>query len=399
LGGWIATRLLNYRELRRRVELNGVRKTGRQLRESLGKKELSTDDFSIREMAEAFMGREWVQSLHPKSGRRPALREASGDAVAFGQLSNITGQIVFSAIKESYDYEEFVFSQVIPTRPTNLLDIEKIPGISGVGDEFDVVQEAAEYPMVGVSEDWIEVAAKRKRGGIIAVTKEAIFTDKTGQLLDRARKLGWWLGLNREKRLIDCLIDENTGAASITAGGHRYHWKGTSYGTYQSSSPWANVVTGNALANWVNIDSAWKKLAAMTDPYTGEPILVQPTTIIVTPDLFHTARYVTSATEVRNQTNLAAGNTNRETLSPSPIENYRILMSRLLKARAATDTDWWFGCPEKAFAYFSAWDLVTEEAPANSREAFMRDITFQFKASEAGAAATLEPRLMTENQA
>jgi len=395
----LIARLLNYRELRRRIEKNGAAKTGKQLRESLQKKELAPDDFSLRELAEAFMSREWVQDLHPKSGGRRAIREAAGDAVAFSQFSNITGQIVFSAIKEAYDDEEFVFSQVVPTRPTSLLDVEKIPGISNIGDEFQTVSEAAEYPMVGMSEDYIEVAAKLKRGAIIAVTKEAIFTDKTGVLLERAKKLGWWLGFNREKRLVDLVIDENTGAASVTAGGHRYHWKGTSYATYQTSTPWNNVTTSNALANWTNIDTSWKLLAAMTDPYTGEPIMVQPTTIIVTPDLFHTARYVTSATEVRNQTNLAAGNTNRETLSPSPIENYRILMSRLLKSRAATDTDWWFGCPEKAFAYFSAWDLTTEEAPANSREAFFRDITFQFKASESGAAATLEPRLMTENRA
>lgn len=344
------------------------------------------------------MGRDWVRDLHPKYGSRRALREASGDAVAFGQFSNITGQIIFSAVIEAYENEEFVFSKVIPTRPTNILDVEKIPGITGVGDEFQVVQEAAEYPMVGVSENYIEVAAKRKRGAIIAVTKEAIFTDKTGVLLERAKGLGYYLGLNKEKRVIDAVIDENGGAASITAGGHRYHWRGTSHATY-GSTPWDNLATSNALANWTNIDTAWKKLAAITDPFTGEPIMVTPTTVIVTPDNFHTARYVMSATEVRRQTNLAAGNANTETLSPSPIENYRILTSRLLKARAATDTDWWFGAPEKAFAYFAAWEMVTEEAPANSREAFMRDITFQFKVSEMGAMATLEPRYMCESNA
>lgn len=345
------------------------------------------------------MGREWVQDLHPKSGTRRALREASGDAVAFGQFSNITGQIVFSMIKEAYDSEEFVFSKAVPTKPTNLLDVEKIPGISGIGDEFQVVQEAAEYPMVGMSEDYIEVAAKKKRGAIVAVTKEAIFTDKTGVLLERAKALGYWLGLNREKRIIDCLIDENAGAASITAGGHRYHWKGTSYATYQASSPWVNIKTSNGLVDYTDVVEAWKLLANMTDPYTGEPILVTPTTLIVTPDNFHVARAIVSATEVRRNTNLATGNANVESLSPSPIDNYRILTSKLLKARAATDTDWWFGTPEKAIHYFSAWDLVTEEAPANSREAFYRDITFQFKASEMGAAAVMEPRLLVENQA
>ena len=393
-------RLINYRELRQQVELAGLRPTVRHLTEALQEKYLSPQDFSIRELAEAFMGREWVESLHPKRGRLASVLEADATAVAYTSFSNITGQIFFSTVLEAYDNEEFVFSGVIPTKPSDILDIEKIPGITEIGNEAEVVAEGDPYPLVGVSENYIEVGAKKKRGFIVPVTKEAVFGDRTGVLLDRCRQVGWWLGQNREQRLIDCVIDENGGAASIVAGGHRYHWKGSSYATYQASTPWVNIKTSNGLVDWTNVEGAELVLADMTDPFTGQPILIKPTHIIVTPQNLHTARRILGATNVQLHSGGYATSGNLvDTHSPNTLDMYTVLSSRLLKARAATDTDWWFGNPAKAFAYFSNWDITTEEAPGNSPEQFHRDIVMQFKASERGCAATMEPRLMVENQA
>lgn len=393
---------INHAELRRQVEINGARKTLRHLSESLEQGALRPDDFSVRELAEAFMGREWVSQLNPKSGRFVSLQEAAdASAVHFSHFSNITGQIFFSAVKEAYEDEEFVFSKVVPTKPSDIADVEKIPGITQIGDEAVVVEEGGQYPQVGVGEDYIEVAAKKKRGFIVPVTKEAIRFDRTGILLDRCKRGGFYLGLNKEKRVIDCVIDENAGAASIVAGGHRYHWKGTSYATYQTSTPWDNVTASAGLTDWTDVNEAWLTLAAMTDPYTGEPILIQPDTLIVTPDNLWIANRILSATEVRSG-DITTGS-GHQMISGNPVKNalgsLKILSSRLLKARAATDTDWWLGNPARAFAYFSNWDITPEEAGANSEAAFSRDIVAQYKISEMGAAATLEPRLMTECRA
>ena len=71
------------------------------------------------------------------------------------------------------------------------------------------------------------------------VTKEAIFFDRTNLVLGRAAEVGEVLGLNKEKRLIDLVIGET----------NNYKWKGASYDTYQSSTPWINVLTGNELAD------------------------------------------------------------------------------------------------------------------------------------------------------
>lgn len=348
------------------------------------------------------MGREWVDSFRPRSGTFVRLQEA--DSVAYSNFSNITGQIFFTEVKMAYEDEEFVFSRVVPTKPSRILDMEKVPGLSGIGDEFDVVGEREEYPRVGFSEDYVEIAAKRKRGGIIAVTKEAILGDLTGNLLANARKLGYYLGLNREKRIIDAIIDENGGAASAVLGGHRYHWKGTSYATYQASTPWINVTASNALVDWTQINSAWQTLANITDPYTGEPIMITPTKLVVTSQNLWTARRVVRATSVRSTApGYATSGNPSQTITDNPVEmvlpGLDVLSSRLLTARSGTDTNWWIGNPEKAFGYYSIWDLTPEEAPTNHPDNFSRDIQMQFKISEMGTAGTLEPRLMHKSTA
>lgn len=396
-------RCIDHRELRSLVEHLGTEETERYLVDALEGGELKPADFSIRDLAEAFMGREWVDSFRPKSGSR-FVRLMEADAVSYSNFSNITGQIFFTEVKTAYEDEEFVFSKVVPTKPSRILDTEKVPGLSGIGDEFDVIGEREEYPRVGFSEDYVEVAAKRKRGGIVAVTKEAILGDLTGNLLAQAKKVGFYLGLNREKRIIDAIIDENGGAASISASGHRYHWKGTSYATYQTTAPWDNVTTGAALVDWTDINEAWQTLAAVVDPYTGEPILITPTHLIVTSQNLWTASRIVNATEVRNTTPgyATTGNPNQtDTANPVQmiLKNLQVLSSRLLTARAATDTDWWLGNPQKAFAYYSVWDLTPEEAPSNHPDNFTRDIQMQFKISEMGATATIEPRIMNESRA
>jgi hypothetical protein len=373
----------------------------RHLSEALENGHLRPEDFSFRDLAEAFLGEEWVRNLRPKSGRlyrRNELLEAG--AVRYSDFSHITGQILFSTIRQGYQDEQFVFTPVVPVVQTDNQDMEKIPGISEIGDEMLVVSEGNDYPTVGVSEDYIEVSAKQKRGMRIALTREAIFGDKTGLLLQRARRAGFYAGLNLEKRVIDALIDENAGAVSAVAGGHRYHWKGVSYATYQTSTPWKNVTTSNALVDWTDIENALLTLSAITDPYTGEPILITPKHLVVTPQNLFTAKRIVSATEIRVATpGYATSGNPTQTIAANPVSNYQILSSNLLAARAATDTDWWLGDVSELLRRFVNWDIEMEEASPNHPDAFNRDIVFQVKVTVKDAVSVVEPRAMNESRA
>jgi hypothetical protein len=231
---------------------------------------------------------------------------------------------------------------------------------------------------------------------IVGLTKEAVFFDRTGMLLQRAAEVGEHLGLNKEKRVIDCVIDEN-----VTT--HRYKWRGNTIATYGNNSgthTWDNLEASNALVDWTDIDAAELLLANITDPNTGEPVMILPKHLVVTRQLLYTARRIVSATEITTTTPgyATSGNPN-ETRWSNPVSNYQIVSNNLLAARMATDTTWFIGDIGRAFAYMENWPLTVVQAPANSEAEFTQDIVMRWKASERGAAATLEPRAMVQSTA
>jgi hypothetical protein len=382
---------LKYRELKRRYDLDGADQTVTHLSEALRDGHLKPEDFSIRDLAEALVpdGSEWVRLLDPRSAGGVSVME-SGGAVDVTAFLNITGQVIYSKIMEAYLQEAFVVSKLVDTVPTRL-DGEKIPGISRVTDTIDEVAPGMPYPHLGFGEDYIETPSTTKRGFIVPVTKEAIFFDRTHLVLSRAAEVGEVLGLNKEKRLLDLVI----GATN------NYKWRGTTYNTYQTSTPWINSLATNELVDWTNVDNAEQLFADILDPNTGEPVLVRGTTVLVMPAYRHAAHRVFSAAEL---TFTAAGSTTA-TVAANPLTGYRVYDSRLAYRRviasgiaAATAKKYWFiGDFLRAFAYMENWPITVTQAPIGSEAEFNNDIVLRFKASERGAAAVLNPRFVVKN--
>ena len=381
---------LNYRELKRRYDLDGADRTVQHLSESLREGHLRPEDFSIRDLAEVLVpdGRQWVRMLDPRSGGNVSVMEA-GEGVDVSAFFNVAGQVIYSKILDSYTQEAFVVSKLVQTIPTRM-DGEKIPGITRVGDSVDEVGPGMPYPHLGFGEDYIETPSTSKRGFIVPVTKEAIFFDRTHLILSRASEVGEVLGLNKEKRLIDTAI-------GIT---NTYNANGLTSNTYLTSGGWINELSGNELVDWVNVDSAEQLFAEMSDPHTGEPVLVHGTTVLVMPAYRHAAHRVFNAAEL---TYTSAGSETATTVA-NPLGNYRVEESRLAYRRivasgeaAADAKKWWFiGDFSKAFAYMENWPITVTQAPLGSEAEFNNDIVLRFKASERGAAAVLNPRFMVK---
>ncbi len=383
-------RAIKYRELKRMYDKQGRQQTVKHLQEALQEGHLKPEDFSIRELAEVTVGPERVREMDPRSGGGVDLLEA-GEGVDVTAFSNIAGQVVQSKIMETYTQEAFVLSKLVDTIPTRL-DGERIPGIGRVKDEIAEVHPGMPYPSLGFAEDYIETPQTTKRGFIVPVTKEAIFFDRTHLILQRAAEVGEVLGLNKEKRLIDLLI----GATN------NYKWKGTSYNTYSSAGTgvapdgsWINV-TSEELVDWTDVDAAEQLFADVLDPNTGEPVLIQATTVLVMPAYRHAAHRVFNAAEITYSPTSAA----TATTTANPLGNYRVVESRLAYRRiiasgeAADDAKkWWFiGDFKKAFAYMENWPITVTQSPPNSEAEFNQDIVVRFKASERGAAAVINPR-------
>lgn len=355
--------------------------------EALESKRLRPDDFSVRDLFEAICGTESLRLIDPhrKSGGRMLMEAANAVDTSF--FSNITGQIMFSKVKEGYDSPEFLWQDLCTTQPTTLLNGERIPGIGEVGDKAETVGEAEIYPEMGLNEEYLDTAPTVKRGMVLSVTKEATIADRTGLLLDRANNLGRWLGVNKEKRVIDLVIGST----------NNYKRNGTAFNTYQAATPWINTVA-NALVDWTDIENAELLFDAMSDPNTGEPIIVgSGLSLIVPTALLRTATRILNATEVQHVDNQVAATTYR-TLGSNPLKGttYKILSSPYVKRRTSSASTWFFGDPKRAFRYMEVWGIETAQAANNSEAEFMYDIIARYKVSERGVAQVYEPRYMTK---
>lgn len=360
-----------------------------EFNQMLSESDLRRSSWSLRTLFEEIVddGHELVRSWSPEFAGGGPLQEAAG-AITSSDFSNITGQIVYSTMMQAMADEELVFSSLIPTQVTPF-DGEKIPGIAGLGDLAEVVGENEEFPLVGTGEDWIETPQTTKRGLIVPVTKEAIFFDRTGDLLTKASAVGASLALNKEKRAIDCLIDENSTA-------HRFKWRGTTYATYQTTTPWDNVTASNALVDHTDIDAAQQTLNNILDPNTGEPVVVSGDTLVCTKSnelVANRIRNMTSNTAV-SPGYATSGNPNEEA-GPNPLGGnaFNVVTSRQLGSRMASSSNWFLGDPARAFAYMENWPITVQR---DTSAEFMRDVVSMFKASERGQYATLQPRFMTK---
>lgn len=391
---------MNYRRLKQLYDGKGAKQACQELEGlfELGRKGepggLKADELSIRDVAEAFVadGREWVENL--KSGGATVLESMGGvDTTAF---ANISRQMAFSFFMEAYNAPEFEISALIPTRQTRIPSGELIPGSTGLSDaddEDETIHELHPYPRISYGEDWLEMPKLEKRGFIVGVSKELVWADRTGLFQRDMQNLGYKLRLRREKQAVDVLI----GATN------NYTRQDTAFNTYQAATPWINT-HANPVTNWVDFQDAYRLFGNMTDPNTGEPIVVRPTTVVATPGNSWTIAMVANATAINTGDITAAPGI--QTTTRNPVPSFRLVESQYVYNRLQTQKSvsasnaaqyWYLGDLAKAFVYLEGWPIEVTQAPKNSSEEFNNDILFQFKASGYGVYAVLDPRYMVEN--
>ncbi|MGC4005052.1 MAG: hypothetical protein QM811_18840 [Pirellulales bacterium] len=381
---------LSYRELKRRYDADGARKTVTHLSEALTAGHLTPRDFSLRDLAEALIpdGGAWVRGLDPREHGATALLEA-GTGVDASAFLNVTGQLISHEILRAYRHESFVFSKLVRTIPTRL-DGERIPGVEGLADSAREIGPGMPYPNAGFGEDYVDTPPTKKHGLIVPVTREAIFFDRTHLVLSRAAEVGELLGVNKEKRIADVVL-------GIV---NPYKRLGASSNTYLDAGAWINAIAENPLEDWTNVDVVEQMFADMLDPSTGEPIVQRATTVLVMPARRHAAHRVFNASTI-DYTNGDA-----TTTAANPLGNYRVLESRLAYRRllaagvsAGDAQDYWYvGEFDRAFAYMENWPVTVTQSGPQSEADFNQDLVVRFKASERGAPAVLNPRYVVQSK-
>lgn len=364
------------------------------LREGLDKGEFKPEDFSLRELAESFCGYEWVKRLNPRNVQRFAQLSVmeAGEGVDVSAFSDITGQILYTRIMDGWKQAVANVEKLVETVPTQF-DGERIPWLGHITEEGLTVRPGELYPEMRFGERYIDTPRTDKFGMIVSLTKEMIFFDRTSMALRQANEAGERLGMGKAKRIWDVILG-NT---------NNYKLNGTSYNTYQTSTPWINALGSWPLVDWTSIEKAYILASQNLDPDTNNPIDWQPKQLVVMPAKLFTARRIVNATMVRTMTpGFATSGNPQNTEAPSPIPDQLdvitspIAYQRLLSPGGISSTNandyWGIGDFPAAVKYMENWPITTLQAPPNSIKEFEQDIVVRVKASERGAASMWEPR-------
>jgi hypothetical protein len=402
----------------------GVEETANRLGHLLQTGQVKHTQFSIRELAEAFCGSDWVHRLNPRFNGGFSTRSLmeAGQGIDVSAFSNIVGQIYYTRIAEGWKNATLVAERLFERQPTDF-DGEKIPWLSHVIQEGQPIQPNMPYPEANFGERFVQTPYTQKWGLIVSVTKEMIFFDRTGQVTRAAYETGYKLGYNKEKR---CLV-------VFLGMVNSYSLNGTTYNTYNTGTnlppSYTNAATGVPLVDYSSLQVPLTLFSQILDPDTLNPLdTPECKNIFVMPGRLLHARRVVGATEyvtVYPQYATASGSnppyagTGNEPygnvmlhgknpwmegaidIITSPIAyqlvtgggNYNTYAPAWTGRTPSQANEWWFvGDFKRSFWYMENWPITTVQAPPNNIREFEQDIVLRWKSSERGTPAIFDPR-------
>lgn len=361
---------------------------------------LQPEEFSLRDLAESVIGPDWPDVLGPGGADQLAVRltEDASTAVQPSAFNNIAawnaavGGLIEVKILQAYRRPGYIADRLVRTIPTRQRS-ERLPGTAGIGDSAEIMKPGDPHPRAQFEERYVTTPETQKHGLAVDVSREAVHYDLTNEVLLRAERVGDWLGLRKEKRVLDVVLGlSNT-----------YSYRGSSSATYLASGGgvWTNQVV-QTLANWEDIDVALQLFAEMTDQETGERIVVTPTTLLVMPHRLMTARMIVNATEIRTGDITSGSGT--QTVAANPVAGSFDIVSSPIAYQRLTDADggnvaagtaqqyWYLGDFQRAFAYMENWGMQVRRASPNDYTMLDHDLVLSVFANEMGVPAVVEPR-------
>jgi hypothetical protein len=126
---------------------------------------------------------------------------------------------------------------------------------------------------------------------------------------------------------------------------------------------------------------------------------MDPKHVIVTKQLEKTATKIMSGNEIRttNPGYATSGDPTQYQWANPYGNKFKVISSRLLAARMATDTSWFYGDVGEYAKYMQAEPINVVQAITNNKDEFERRIVAQYRANERGAYVVVQPRAIVKS--
>ena len=316
------------RAIKEVIESAGIQIATESLRELLESGKVKPEDYSIKELREA---------------------------VSSDLFPTITGEIISAKIIESNKLASGIGDQLCTTVPSKM-ETEKVAGFEAGDFDIDEIPEGSEYNDSTMSEKHVTIKHVKK-GRLISITEEMVYYDKTGQVLDHARKIGEVLAYEREKIIVQGIMDSNTTV-----------YKPSGIATAFWSAGNANVETANPFGE-SGVLAALKNMGEQTDE-DGNYIFVDNSRLI---GLFPFDLWVQSAQMVQS------------TLTPESAEQAKNVFKGLFIPltspwlTASNASTWYLGDFKRDFRWSEVWPLQVFTMRQQSDSAFRKDLAAIYK--------------------
>lgn len=369
----------------------------------LNEKQLSVDDFSYYELAEAcdvLPTLRRVREMNSSGLPVSALLRESNPGVNANLFQVVTGELIGRKVIEGYeDKSGFIGDKLVTVMPSRLRNA-KIAGFRALSGPAEV-SEGHSYEESTFGEKYV-TTQESKQGRILSINEELIAFDQTGEINRRAMAMGFYLRQERERTIVRAVTDADAGTGRYVyrpdgvgeplyaADGSNRNWIGDG----NTTSPDFAVVS--PLTDWNDIESAlnYRATEVKDDRIDGtaRPIMVPAKQLLVPERLRGTARSIIHSTEV------TVTNDTQETRFANPVANMvEVLSSPFIDEQGgAALQDWYLGDFRRQFVWTEIWPVQTFLQRSDSEAAFDRDVVLRVKVRYYGGVSAVDTVFVTK---
>ena len=294
-------------------------------------------------------------------------------ASAFPQISN---RIFHRTVMPEYEVQTGIASMLVQEDQATKTQSEEIAGLTAM-EGLEMRPEQMSYEETDFGEKRVRIYSA-DHGRITSLTREAIFDDRTGQILRTARGVGRKAGQHRAKQIIQT-IEMLPRTAMKESATRAFVYKGTAitqaqfYSTDHSaildSQVNSNTVT-DALGT-VGLINATVLLDSMVDE-RGDEVVITVQTLLVPSALRVTAWQLTRAPQQFDTANRAS---NFFGPGGSPEGQFKVLVSPFL----SSTTKYYLGDFQEQLLWLWVWKPSTATQGTETTKAFESQIIQRFR--------------------
>jgi hypothetical protein len=389
--------------LRTLIESQGAAGFYQKVCELLNEKQVTPDDFSYYELAEACGVLAHLRSLRERSPVGVPVAQLLSEAnpgVGTNLFQVVTGELIGRKVIEGYEDDAgFIGERLVTVMPSQLRNT-KIAGFRALAGPTEV-HEGHPYEESTFEEKYV-MTQESKQGRILSISEELIAFDQTGEINRRAMALGYYLRQERERTIVRAVTDADAGGGKFVyrpsgAGEALYAVDGSNrnyVGVGNTTSPDFDAAV--PLVDWTDIEEVlhYRATQVKDDRIDGDgrPIVAPVRQVLVPEALRGTARSVVHATEITVTT------TEGEMRLANPIHGMvEVLSSPFIDEQGGNAAnDWYLGDFKRQFVWTEIWPVQTYLQRSDSESAFERDVVLRVKGRYYGGISAVDTVFVTK---